>query len=140
KLAAGTRELDYRLVTSDQEAARRVAAETSGIQVVDDARARPDREVLVVRALVPALDELVPRLVHAGLAVREPAPGASPLEAAFLALTDQQETGQCPRPSPPPAQLRKRRPATRSRWPASTASSWSSWCPSGGSGCCSWRA
>src|SRR3954471_17223880 len=61
KLAAESRELDYRVRTSDPEAARRLAAETDGIQVVDDTGIRPDREVLVVRALVPALDELVPR-------------------------------------------------------------------------------
>ncbi len=50
--------------------------------------------MLVVRALVPALDELVVRLVHAGIAVRELAPVVSPLEAAFLALTEQQEAGR----------------------------------------------
>jgi ABC-2 type transport system ATP-binding protein len=52
--------------------------------------------VLVVRALVPALDELVVRLVHAGIAVRELAPVVSPLEAAFLSpLTEsEQEAGR----------------------------------------------
>ncbi len=45
-------------------------------------------------ALVPALDELVVRLVHAGIALRELAPVVSPLEAAFLALTEQQETSR----------------------------------------------
>jgi ABC-2 type transport system ATP-binding protein len=92
KLAATSRELDYRLLTSDQEAARLVAAETGGVRVVDDAGTRQDREVFVVRALVPALDELVPRLVQAGIAVRELTPVVSPLESAFLALTDQQES------------------------------------------------
>jgi ABC-2 type transport system ATP-binding protein len=91
KLADGDRELDFRLVTSDIEAARHVAADTDGIQVIDNAGGRPDREVLVVRALVPDLDELVPRLVRAGIAVRELTPMVSPLESAFLALTDQQE-------------------------------------------------
>jgi ABC-2 type transport system ATP-binding protein len=89
KLADASRAVDYRLVTSDQRAARQVAAETDGIRVVDDAGARPDREALVVRALPAALDELVPRLVHAGLALRELTPVVSPLESAFLALTDQ---------------------------------------------------
>ena len=89
KLAAENRELDYRLLTSDRQAARRLAADTAGIGVVDDAGARNDAEVLVVRALVPALDELVVRLVHAGIAVRELAPVVSPLESAFLALTEQ---------------------------------------------------
>ncbi|MEU6094999.1 ABC transporter ATP-binding protein [Streptomyces sp. NPDC047079] len=94
KLAAENRELDYRVRTSDQQAARRLAAETAGIRVVDDAAARHDAEVLVVRALVPALDELVVGLVREGIAVRELAPVVSPLEAAFLALTEQQEAGR----------------------------------------------
>ncbi|MEU4928725.1 ABC transporter ATP-binding protein [Streptomyces yokosukanensis] len=90
KLAAENRELDYRLVTSDPQAARRLAAETPGVGVVDDAGGRHGVETLVVRALVPALDELVVRLVRSGLALRELAPVVSPLEAAFLALTEQQ--------------------------------------------------
>lgn len=89
KLAAENRELDYRLRISDPQAARQLAADTTGIHVEDDAW--HDAEVLVVRALVPALDDLVVRLVHAGIAVRELAPMVSPLEAAFLALTEQQE-------------------------------------------------
>jgi len=89
KLAAGNHELDYRLRTSDAAAARRLGAETDGIQVIDDARMQPDPEVLVVRTLTSALDELVPRLVQAGIAVRELTPVVSPLEAAFLALTEQ---------------------------------------------------
>ena len=87
KLAGASRELDYRLVTSDNDAARRVAARTEGVTVADGAGA-PGRDALVVRAPVPALDDLVPRLVRAGIAVRELAPVVSPLEAAFLALTD----------------------------------------------------
>jgi ABC-2 type transport system ATP-binding protein len=95
KLAAGNRELDYRLLTSDPEAARKVAAQTDGIRVIDDAAvARQDREVFVVRALVSALDELVPRLVRADIAVRELTPVVSPLESAFLALTEQQESSR----------------------------------------------
>jgi ABC-2 type transport system ATP-binding protein len=94
KLAAESGELAYRLLTSDPEAAHRLAGETAGIRVGDDAGARQDAEVLVVRALVPALDELVVRLVHAGIAVRELAPVVSPLEAAFLALTEQQESNR----------------------------------------------
>jgi ABC-2 type transport system ATP-binding protein len=88
KLAAENRELDYRLLTSDPQAARQLAADAPGIGVVEDAA------VLVVRAQVPALDELVVRLVHANIAVRELAPVVSPLEAAFLALTEQPETEQ----------------------------------------------
>lgn len=94
KLADASSELDYRLLTSDQETARLTAAATDGIRVVDDAGSRPGREVLVVRALLPALDDLVSRLVHAGIAVRELAPVISPLESAFLALTEQQEDGR----------------------------------------------
>ena len=40
-----------------------------------------------MRAAVPALDDLVARLVGAGVGVRELAPVVAPLEAAFLALT-----------------------------------------------------
>jgi ABC-2 type transport system ATP-binding protein len=94
KLAAENRELDYRLVTSDPQAARRLAAETAGIRVVDDGRAAQDTGMLVVQALVPALDELVAGLARAGIALRELAPVVSPLEAAFLALTEQQESGR----------------------------------------------
>jgi len=84
KLAAESRELDYRLVSSDPEAARRLAAETAGIKVVDSA------EPLVVSAELPALDDLVNKLVLGGIAVRELAPVVSPLEAAFIALTEQE--------------------------------------------------
>jgi ABC-2 type transport system ATP-binding protein len=55
---------------------------------------RRDAGVLVVRVRTPALDELVARLVTAGVAVRELAPVVSPLEAAFLALTEEEAAGQ----------------------------------------------
>ncbi|MEV5968033.1 ABC transporter ATP-binding protein [Kribbella sp. NPDC051952] len=90
KLAAANDELDYRLLTSDLAEARRLAGDTAGIRVVDDSAVRQGTEALVVTAAVPALDELVKRLVHAGIAVRELAPVVSPLEAAFLALTEQE--------------------------------------------------
>ncbi|AOP47742.1 ABC transporter ATP-binding protein [Streptomyces lydicus] len=93
KLAAEERELDYRVRTSDAHAARRLAAETAGIRLVDDTGARYDAKVLVVRAQVPALDQLVVRLVQAGVAVRELSPLVSPLEAAFLDLTAPEEAG-----------------------------------------------
>jgi ABC-2 type transport system ATP-binding protein len=83
KLAAENRELDYRLVTSDPPAARALAAGTDGVVVPGGAG------TLVVRAEVPALDDLVVRLVQAGIAIRELAPVVSPLEAAFLALTEE---------------------------------------------------
>jgi ABC-2 type transport system ATP-binding protein len=79
KLAAENRELDYRLRTSDPDGARALAADAAGITVVADD---------VVRALVPALDELVCRLVRQNIAIRELTPVVSPLEAAFLSLTE----------------------------------------------------
>jgi ABC-2 type transport system ATP-binding protein len=89
KLVADTDELDYRLRTSDADAARRVAAETPELRVLprDGLLQRGDAEAIVVRAAVPALDDLVTRLVGAGVGVRELAPVVAPLEAAFLALT-----------------------------------------------------
>ncbi|MFF3916836.1 ABC transporter ATP-binding protein [Streptomyces sp. NPDC001852] len=97
KLAAENRELDYRLLTSDPQTARRLAAGMPGVRLVDEAAGRHGADGLVVRALVPALDELVVRLVQSGVALRELAPVVSPLEAAFLALTEQQNTGTRPR-------------------------------------------
>ncbi|MFF4062325.1 ABC transporter ATP-binding protein [Streptomyces sp. NPDC001668] len=94
KLAAESRELDYRVRTSDPGAARRLADGTDGIRIVDDAGTRQDTELLVVRAQVPALDDLVTRLVTSGVAVRELAPVVSPLEAAFLALTENRVAGR----------------------------------------------
>ncbi|MGW2821905.1 ABC transporter ATP-binding protein [Streptomyces sp. NPDC001443] len=127
ELAAESRELDYRLLTSDPRAARALALDTPGVAVVDDAGTPPataarhgataphtvpvrstgaprhtvpaqrgattryGADAFVVSALVPALDVLVARIVRAGIAVRELAPVVSPLEAAFLALTEQQE-------------------------------------------------
>jgi ABC-2 type transport system ATP-binding protein len=94
KLSAENAELDYRLRTSDPQAARRLALDMPGLRILDDSGLRQNTEVLVVRGLVPALDELVVRLVHADVAVRELAPVVSPLEAAFLALTEQEEVGR----------------------------------------------
>jgi ABC-2 type transport system ATP-binding protein len=56
------------------------------VQPSDGARLSPD--ALVVSGSVRSLDDLVVRLVGAGVAVRELAPVVAPLEAAFLALTD----------------------------------------------------
>jgi ABC-2 type transport system ATP-binding protein len=77
KLAAENPELEYRIGTPDPGKARRVA----GIGAVGG-------DALVVRVRVPALDELVVRLVGAGIPIRELTPVVSPLEAAFLALTE----------------------------------------------------
>src|SRR5262249_22828094 len=89
KLAAETDALDYRLRTSDPDAAWRIAADTPELRVLPDdgVLRRHDADTLLVRAAVPALDGLVERLVGAGVAVRELAPVVAPLEAAFLALT-----------------------------------------------------
>jgi ABC-2 type transport system ATP-binding protein len=88
-LAADTDELDYRVLASDPAVARQVAAGTPEVRVLpdDDVLHRRDDEVLLVRATVPALDDLVARLVAAGVGVRELAPVVAPLEAAFLTLT-----------------------------------------------------
>ena len=89
ELAADTNELDYRLKTSEPARARRIAAETPRIDVLpnNDLLQRHDAEALLVRGSLPALDDLVARVVGAGVSVRELAPVVSPLEAAFLALT-----------------------------------------------------
>ncbi|WP_327287434.1 ABC transporter ATP-binding protein [Streptomyces sp. NBC_01198] len=94
KLAAENRELDYRILTSDPRAAHRLAAAADGVRVVEEAVEWRGAEALVVRALTPALDALVSGLVRDGIAVRELAPVVSPLEAAFVALTEQQETAR----------------------------------------------
>ncbi|MFE2409371.1 ABC transporter ATP-binding protein [Kitasatospora sp. NPDC059408] len=91
KLATDSPELDYRLLTSDPSAARAVAAETPGIRAVTGTGPRRATGTLVVRASAPAVEQFVGALVHAGIGVREVAPVVPPLEAAFLALTDQQE-------------------------------------------------
>ena len=90
KLAAESGELDYRLVTSDPEGARHIACSTSSLRPVAGRRGSPQGEdhALVVRGPDDALDELVVRLVGAGIAIRELGPVVPPLEAAFLALTD----------------------------------------------------
>ncbi|MGN5382518.1 ABC transporter ATP-binding protein [Streptomyces lasalocidi] len=101
KLTDDNHELDYRLRALDPSAAHAVAAATPGVRVVQDsdAVAQPDNDVIVVRARTAALDELLARIVRANIPVRELAPVVSPLEAAFLSLTDQlsltgQETDQ----------------------------------------------
>jgi ABC-2 type transport system ATP-binding protein len=93
KLAADSPELDHRLLTSDPQAARAVAAETAGVRVVPAAGAGRGAGALVVRASAPTVEQLVGALVHAGVGVREVGPVVPPLEAAFLALTDQQQEG-----------------------------------------------
>lgn len=93
KLSTESGELDYRLVTSDPPAARAAALGMPELQVLDEPAAGPraSSDALVVHAPVAALDDLVVRLVHAGVALRELAPVISPLEAAYLSLTEPQE-------------------------------------------------
>ncbi len=95
ELAADTDELEYRLRTSDPERSRQIAAETPGIDVLpnNDQLQRHDAETLLVRASLPALDDVIARVVSAGVSVRELAPVVSPLEAAFLALTAAPKNG-----------------------------------------------
>jgi ABC-2 type transport system ATP-binding protein len=90
KLSSDDRELDYRLKTSDPVAARVLASGLHGVRLVEDhdADVVGDPGVLVVRATVPVLDELVARLVSTGIPVRELVPMVSPLEAAFLAFAE----------------------------------------------------
>lgn len=104
ELASENGELDHRMRTSDPEAARRLAAGTPGVRLVDDPEVRYDPDVIVVRGPVPALDALVANIVHADVAVRELSPVVSPLEAAFLALTGQPE-GERPEAEQPGAEL-----------------------------------
>lgn len=89
KLVADADELDYRLRTADPAAARRIARETPQVRVLEghDLLRGRDADALLVRAAVRALDDLVARLIDAGVAVRELAPVVAPLEAAFLTLT-----------------------------------------------------
>ncbi len=103
KLRAESGDLEYRLVTTAPDVARRLALDAPDLHVLDDRpgglRAAVDPEVgpraagdaLVVRASVAALDDLVVRLVGWGVALRELTPVISPLETAFLALTEQQD-------------------------------------------------
>jgi ABC-2 type transport system ATP-binding protein len=93
KLRAESGEIAYRLVTTDVDAAREAAATTPGVLSADGpgGAQRASDDALVVRAEVAALDTLVLRLVQAGVGLRELAPVISPLEAAFLALTEQAE-------------------------------------------------
>lgn len=96
KLSTEDRELDYRLVTSDPDAARGLVSGRPGVRLVEDSESgmHADAGLLVVRVRLPALDEMVARLVSAGIAVRELAPVVSPLEVAFLTLTEQEGDGE----------------------------------------------
>ncbi|WP_042391701.1 ABC transporter ATP-binding protein [Streptacidiphilus carbonis] len=93
KLSDDNQELDYRLRASDPSAARAVAAATPGVALVDGrgTPARPDTDAIVVRARVASVDGLVAHLVREDIALRELTPLVSPLEAAFLALTEQED-------------------------------------------------
>jgi ABC-2 type transport system ATP-binding protein len=90
KLATENSELEYRVLTSNPVLARRLARETPGVRLREDEATQDDVELLIISAPVPALDCYVKRLVGDDVAVRELAPVVSPLEAAFLALTEQE--------------------------------------------------
>jgi ABC-2 type transport system ATP-binding protein len=92
KLAAETGELDHRLRTTDPATARNLARQTPGLRVLrsEERSGRLDSDVLVVRGPVAAADALVVRLTGAGVGIRELGPVVPPLEAAFLALTQDQ--------------------------------------------------
>ncbi|CAN5573365.1 ABC transporter ATP-binding protein [soil metagenome] len=96
KLAAESGVLDYRLLTTDSARARTIASDTPGIRLDKPVGGRSHADVLVLSGPVSALDTLVARLVLAGVAVRELAPVVTPLEAAFLALTDHHEDDEEP--------------------------------------------
>ncbi|MEV0807674.1 ABC transporter ATP-binding protein [Micromonospora sp. NPDC050200] len=89
KLATESGELDYRLVTTDADGARRLADDIPGLSRVAGRKSQSqyDDQSVFVRGPEPALDDLVARLVGAGIAIRELGPVVPPLEAAFLALT-----------------------------------------------------
>ena len=88
RLAAESGRLDYRVLTSDADTTRRVIAGHPGLELVPDrTRLRLGEDAVVARGPVSAVDDLVVRLVGAGVAVRELGPVVPPLEAAFLALT-----------------------------------------------------
>jgi ABC-2 type transport system ATP-binding protein len=94
KLAAESGDLDYRVRTTDPDEARRLASGVPGVGVVVLSTETAHPDAVRFRATPDGLDALVARLVEAGIGVRELAPVVSPLEAAFLALTesdDQQE-------------------------------------------------
>jgi ABC-2 type transport system ATP-binding protein len=96
KLSAENRELDCRIRTSDPAATREMVASLPGVDVVEDldTGVREDPDVVVVRVAMSELEELFARLLGAGIGVSEFAPVVSPLESAFLALTQQQETSR----------------------------------------------
>jgi ABC-2 type transport system ATP-binding protein len=87
KLEAESGELDYRLVTSDASEARHIAEGSPLTLVAGRKQTAGDDASLIVRGEESAVDDLVRRLVGAGIAIRELGPVVPPLEAAFLALT-----------------------------------------------------
>ena len=92
KLAAESGRLDYRVVTSDAANARRVAWQTPGLEVIPAHHpVESEDDAVIARGPVSAVDELIVRLVGAGVAVRELRPVVPPLEAAFLVLTGTEE-------------------------------------------------
>ncbi|WP_374968608.1 ABC transporter ATP-binding protein [Terrabacter sp. BE26] len=93
KLATESGRLDHRVVTSDPATTRRVVAGTPGLELVPvRGSSSGDGDAVVARGPVGAVEQLVVRLVEAGVSVRELGPVVPPLEAAFLALTAAEDT------------------------------------------------
>ncbi len=80
KLAVEGGQVDYRILTTDHESARRVAEATEDLQLVDlqELRGRSDTGWLVVRGPESAVDAFVARLVGAGIGIRELGPRTPP--------------------------------------------------------------
>lgn len=102
KLAVEGGLLDYRVLTSAPDVARRIAEAAPGLRVVDasEVLGLADTGSLVVRGPEPAIEALVSRLVGAGIAIRELSPTVPPLEAAFLALTGTSDGRHLAEPAP----------------------------------------
>ena len=89
KLEAESGDLDHRLRTTDPAQARALAVEVPGLRVLpsEHGPGRSGSDLVVVRGSAPVVDAYVARLVRAAVGIRELAPVVPPLEAAFLALT-----------------------------------------------------
>ncbi len=110
KLATETAESDYRLRTSDAAVARRIVGDSSAVRLLpgDDLLQRQDTQALLVRGSMDSIEDLVARLVGAGVAIRELAPVVSPLETAYLALVGVDENSDGDGDGAPQSAGRKR--------------------------------
>jgi len=97
KLAAESGDLDYRVVTTDQSAARELAVRAPGLTLLEHLGEHQSGDAVLLHATLDALDAYVAELLHKGIAVRELAPVVQPLEAAFLALTEREAAREAER-------------------------------------------